>query len=92
MYLFTVFLFQLHKIIASNWLDSRKAEHKACPKQQILDSSKPKEFADDNVEFDESGRKFSKSAENTAEKGEIACYQQFLLFPKCFQKNFTAET
>ena len=29
-------------------------------KQQILDSSKLKEFAYDNFEFDENGRKFSK--------------------------------
>ena len=29
------------------------------PKQQILDSSKLKEFADDNFEFDENGGKFS---------------------------------
>ena len=28
------------------------------PKRQILDSSKLKEFADDNNEFDENGRKF----------------------------------
>ena len=24
------------------------------------------------------------------EKGEVACYGQFLLFPKCFQKTCTA--
>ena len=24
-------------------------------------------------------------------KGEIACYEQFLLFPRCFQKNCTAD-
>ena len=29
------------------------------PKQQILDSFKLKEFAGDNFEFDENGRKFS---------------------------------
>ena len=29
------------------------------PKWQILDSSKFKEFADDNLKFDENGRKFS---------------------------------
>ena len=28
----------------------------------------------------------SKSLENTAGKGEIARYEQFLLFPQCFQK------
>ena len=57
----------------------------------ILDSSKLKEFADDNFKFDDSGRKFSKWVENTAGKGEIARYEQFLLFPQCFQKTCTAD-
>ena len=26
------------------------------------------------------------------EKGEIACYMQFLLFPHCFKKTGTADT
>ena len=39
---------------------------------QILDSSKLKEFADDNFKFDENGRKLSKWVENTVAKGEIA--------------------
>ena len=56
------------------------------PKRQILDSSKLKEFADDNFEFNENGRKFSKCVENTVGKGEIPRYEQFLLFPQCFQK------
>ena len=34
--------------------------------------------------FDEIGSKFSKWVENTVEKGEIARYEQFLLFPQCF--------
>ena len=53
--------------------------------KQILDSSKLKEFADDNFKFDENGSKLSKQVENTVEKGEIARYEQFLLFPQCFQ-------
>ena len=53
---------------------------------QILDFSKLKEFADDNFKFDENGRKLSKQVENTVGKGEIAHYEQFLLFPQCFQK------
>ena len=36
--------------------------------------------------FDENGRKLSKWVENTVGKGEIARYEQFLLFPQCFQK------
>ena len=39
------------------------------------------EFADDNFKFDKNGRKLSKQVENTVGKGEIACYEQFLLFP-----------
>ena len=36
--------------------------------------------------FDENGRKLSKWVENTVGKGEIAHYEQFFLFPQCFQK------
>ena len=52
------------------------------------------EFADDNFTFDKNGEKFSKAVENTVEKGEIARFEQFLLFPQCFQKACrpTAET
>ena len=42
------------------------------PKRHILDSSKLKEFADDNFKFDENGTKLSKPVENTVGKGEIA--------------------
>ena len=38
------------------------------PKQKVLDSSKLKEFADDNFKFDENGTKFSKRVENTVGK------------------------
>ena len=55
-------------------------------RQQILDSSKLKEFADDNFKFDENGSKLSKQVENMVGKGEIAGYKQFLLFAQCFQK------
>ena len=54
--------------------------------RHILDSSKLKKFADDNFKFDENGIKLFKRVENTVEKGEIARYEQFLLFPQCFQK------
>ena len=39
------------------------------------------EFADDKFKFNENGRKFSKRVENIVGKGEIARYEQFLLFP-----------
>ena len=49
-------------------------------------------MADDNFEFIENGKKLSKKEENTEGKGEIAHYEQFLLFLQCFQKTFTANT
>ena len=58
----------------------------------MLDSSKLKDFADNNFKFDKNGRKFFKWEENTVGKGEIARYEQFLLFPQCFQKTCTANT
>ena len=62
------------------------------PKRQILDSSKLKEFADDNFKLDEYGKKFSKTLENAVGKGEIARYEQFLLFPQCFQRTCKQDT
>ena len=41
---------------------------KPFPKRQILDSSKLKEYADDNIRFDENGVMFYKRVENTAGK------------------------
>ena len=35
--------------------------------------------------------KFSKWVENTVGKGEIAHYEQFLLFPHCFLKTCNAD-
>ena len=37
-------------------------------------------------------RKLTKWVENAVGKGEIARYEQFLLFPQCFQKTCTADT
>ena len=59
------------------------------PEWQILHSSKFKEFADDIFKFDDNGGNFSKRVENTVERGEIAHYEQFLLFPQCIQKTYT---
>ena len=61
------------------------------PKLQILDSSKLIEFEGNNFEIDENGGEFSKRVENTVGKGEIAHYEQFLLFPQCFLKTCTAD-
>ena len=53
--------------------------------------SKLKQFADNNFKFDEDGRQFSKWVETTVRKGEIARYEQFLLFPQWFQITYTAD-
>ena len=63
-----------------------KTNSKTFPKWQILDSSKLKEVADNNFRFDENDRNFFNKVENPVGKGEIARYEQFLLFPQCFQK------
>ena len=67
-------------------------QNKPSPKRKMLDSFKLKEFEDDNFKFDENRRKFSKRVENTVGKGEIARYEQFPLFPQCFQKACTVHT
>ena len=59
---------------------------KPITRRQILDGSKLKQSADDNLKFDENSRKVFKWIENIVSKGEIARYEQFLLFPQCFQK------
>ena len=41
------------------------------PKRHILDNSKLKEFADDNLKFDEKGEKFSKGVENTVDTEKL---------------------
>ena len=56
------------------------------PDDKILDWSKLKQSANDSFEFDINSRKFSKLVENTVGIGEIAHFEQFLLFPQCFQK------
>ena len=68
--------------LSNNWT----VRYELITRRQILDSSKLEEFADDNFEFDENGRKLSKQVENTVGKGEIARYQPFLLITQCFQK------
>ena len=56
-----------------------------------INSFKLKQFAEDNFKFAGNGEKFSKWVENTVEKGEIAHYEQFLLFLQCFQKKCTID-
>ena len=72
---------------------------RTCDKETLFDNLSPndkfsrlKQFADENFELDENDRKFSQGVENTLGKGEIARYEQFLLFPQCFQKTCAADT
>ena len=48
-------------------------------------------IVNDNIKFDENGGEFSKMVENTVEKGEIACYKQFLLLLQRFLKTCIAD-
>ena len=61
---------------------------------QMTNSRTPnsREFADDNFKLDANGRKLSKPEENTVRKGEIAHYQQFLLFPQYFRRTCNTDT
>ena len=76
----------IHKIRPSVFSLKPNRPFNPLPDDKILDWSKSKQSADDNFEFDVNSRKFSKLVENTVSKGEIALYEQFLLFPQCFQK------
>ena len=51
-----------------------------------------KELADDKFEYDENREKFPERVKNAVQKGEIARYEQFLLFPQSFQKTCTRDT
>ena len=58
------------------------------PKQQILDSSKLKEFANDSLNL----MKMAERLEYIVGKGETYHCEQFLFFPQYFQKTCTADT
>ena len=63
------------------------------PKRQILDSSKLKDLTDNNFKFDENDSKSIQMGRKTLwGKRGIARYEQFLLFPQCFQKTTNADT
>ena len=57
------------------------------PKRQTFDSSKPKGFADDNFEFDDNDRKFSKLVENTGGKRRNCSLRAISPFPTLFSKD-----
>ena len=56
------------------------------PNDKILDWSKLKALADDNINLAEKLKFVLERVENIVGKGENAGYQHFLLFPQCFQK------
>ena len=53
---------------------------------RILDWSKLKAFADDEINVAEMMISLSDRVKDIVGKGENAGYQQFLLFPQCFKK------
>ena len=56
------------------------------PKRQILDSSKLKDFADDNFKFNKNGRRLSKSLENNVENRRNCLLRAISPFPTVFSK------
>ena len=58
------------------------------PNNKILDVSKLKTFADNNLNVNRKLKFAFGRVENIVGKGENAGYQHFLLFPQCFQKAF----
>ena len=60
--------------------------------RQGLDSSKLEDFGDESFKFDDYGEKYPERIENAVGKGEIARYEQFLLFPQSFQKTCITDT
>ena len=57
-----------------------------------LNSSKLKEFADDNFKFDENGRKLSKQVENSEEKEKLLVTSNFSFSHSVYRKTCTANT
>ena len=71
-------------IHAKNQLNICKRLGKIAQNCLLAEILPKKEFADYNFKSYENGEKLSKWVGNTVGKEEIACYQQFLLFPQCF--------
>ena len=61
---------------------------KSLPNDKILDRSKLKAFADDNIKVLKKMIFVCDRVENIVAKRENAGYQHLLLFPQCFQKAF----
>ena len=65
---------------------SSNVEKEPFPKRQVLDSSILKEFADDNLKFDENGGKFSKKVETLCEKDRLLVTSNFSFSHSVFKK------
>ena len=61
------------------------------PNNKILDLSKLKAFAEDKSNFAKIMVSVFAGVENIVGKGENAL-EHFLLFPQCFQKDFSSES
>ena len=70
--LWTLFVRLLTRSVGTKTNTCNVISFEPYPKRLILNSSKLKEFADDNFKVNENGRKFSKRVENTVGKEEIA--------------------
>ena len=60
-------------------------------RRQISDSSKLKEFADDNFKFEENGRKLSKRVENTVWEKEKVLVTSYFSFSHSFFKRLVSQ-
>ena len=78
----------LHRVIKSEKVDTFTdlTAFKPVPKNNILGQTKLKAFADDKINVAEKFKFVLGMVENTVGIGENAGYQNFLLFPQCFQK------
>ena len=77
------------KLFTSLLLDAAKA---SIPQTPTNPKRPDKPWYNDECKQAVKDRKDAKRVENTVGKGEIARYEQFLLFPKCFQKTCTVDT
>ena len=59
------------------------------PNDRILDLSKLRTFSDDELKVIQIAKLVLDKKENILGKEENAGYQHFLLFPECFQKDFS---
>ena len=65
-------------------MENKVWKKNSLPYDKILDLSKFKVFADDNLNVYQNLKFALGRVENIAGKGENASYQHFLLFPQCF--------